>query len=71
MGDRKKHEKAEVTKSRRPFDLIGGSGEISIVSQGHPTLTTSGSLTPGESNPFRTAITQSPEAPKSQSLIDH
>jgi hypothetical protein len=57
--------KDEVPKSRRPSYLIGGSGEISIVGQGHPALTTSRSLNLGESNHFRIAITQSPGAPNS------
>lgn len=62
--------KAKVAKSYRSSDMIGGSGEISAISQGPPMLTTSGSLTPRESNPFRTIITRSPGAPKSRSLVD-
>jgi hypothetical protein len=53
--------KAKVAKSHRPSDLIGGSGEIFVIDRGHPTLTTSGSLTSRRIEPFRTAITRSPE----------
>jgi hypothetical protein len=56
MGDNKKHENLDVVKSYQSSDLIGGSSEILVIRQGHPTMTTSGSLTMGESNPFRTTI---------------
>jgi hypothetical protein len=65
MGDRKKREKDEVVKSHWSSNMIGGLVEISTVSHVHSTLTTSGSLTSGESNPFRTVITQSLGASKS------
>jgi hypothetical protein len=55
----------EVAKSHQASNLIGGLGEISVIVQVHIALTTSRILTLGESNHFRTAITQSLEAPKS------
>jgi hypothetical protein len=42
----------EVVKSRRLSDLIVGLDEIPIVSQDPLTLTTLGSLTPGELSPL-------------------